>query len=70
MNKCIVCGNYIKRDFIPRIKPIIDKVVFDGDDVYPVCETCGNMLSLMTRFLGDYQTEDGENIVLINESVT
>lgn len=48
MDKCFICGKEIQRDSIPRIEPKINSIKLDNDTKkYPVCDTCGNSLSIV-----------------------
>ena len=52
MNKCIVCGKKLYKSRVPRIdkQPKIKEIQLDEDgDAYPVCNACGNLLSIMYR---------------------
>ncbi len=52
MNKCIVCGKKLHKSRVPHIdkQPKIKEIQLDEDgDAYPVCNACGNLLSIMYR---------------------
>ena len=52
MDRCIVCGKKLHKSRVPRIDkhPKIKKIQLDEDgDTYPVCNACGNLLSIMYR---------------------
>lgn len=53
MDKCFICGKEIQRDSIPRIEPILHTITLDEDDErHPVCDACGNLLSIIHRVIG------------------
>ena len=47
MDKCFICGKEIQRDSIPRIEPKIDKIKLNEDEESPVCDACGNLLTIV-----------------------
>lgn len=51
MDKCFICGKEIQRDSIPRIEPKIDKITLSEDEEeHPVCDACGNLLTIMYMY--------------------
>lgn len=50
MDRCIVCGKKLHKSRVPRIDklPKVKHILLDeGGDKYPVCDACGNLLSIM-----------------------
>lgn len=53
MDKCFKCGKEIQRDSIHRIEPKLHTIILDEDDErHPVCDACGNLLSIIHRMTG------------------
>lgn len=49
MDKCFICGKEIQRGLIPRIEPEIDKIKTEDKEENLVCDTCGNMLTIIFK---------------------
>lgn len=50
MDRCSVCGKKLHKSRVPRIDklPKIKYIIRDeGGDKCPVCDACGNLLSIM-----------------------
>ena len=50
-NKCSICGKEIKRGIIPRIEPQIISIKIKDDKQRPVCDACGNLLSIVIKMI-------------------
>lgn len=56
MDRCIVCGKKLHKSRVPRInKQVkIKHIQLDEDgDKYPVCNACGNLLSIVRMMILD-----------------
>ena len=56
MSKYFICNKEIQRDSIPRIEePKINKIMLSKDkEEHLVCDTCGNLLTIMYKMLKNY----------------
>lgn len=51
MDKCFVCGKEIQRNSIPRIEPQINAITWEDGADHLVCDTCGNLLTIMFKMI-------------------
>lgn len=51
MDKCFVCGKEIQRNLIPRIEPQINEIKWEDGTNRLVCDTCGNLLTIMFEMI-------------------
>lgn len=45
--KCDICNKIIHRGEIPRLAPTVSSVICKDGTKYNVCDTCGNMLTVV-----------------------
>lgn len=54
-SRCIICNQIIDPDAPIRVFPVIRTITSREGNVFPVCRTCGNMLSIFGTIVNQYR---------------
>lgn len=50
--RCVICGKDIERDVIPRLEPVLNKLIVKENDQLvdkQICDACGNLLTIVSN---------------------